>query len=259
MGAETVAILAGIAFIAGLVDSIAGGGGLLALPALLIAGLDPVAALATNKLQGTFGTGSAVISYARQRHINFRSSLPMVAATFVGAVLGVLAVAIAPVRLLSAVLPLLLIAMAVYFVLSRRLSNEDARPRISRRRFGLTLAPGLGFYDGVFGPGTGAFYLLGFVTLLGYGVVRASAHTRLLNFTSNVASLLAFALSGKIVWVVGLAMGAGQFLGAQLGTRLAIAHGARIIRPLLVAVCCAMAVKLLLDPANPWRAVFAGG
>lgn len=259
MGAETVVILAGVAFFAGLIDSIAGGGGLLALPSLLIAGLDPVAALATNKLQGTFGTGSAVISYARQRHIDFRASLPMMVATFVGAVLGVLAVAIAPVKLLSAVLPLLMIAMAVYFVLSRRLSNEDARPRISRRRFGLTVAPGLGFYDGMFGPGTGAFLLLGFVTQLGYGVVRASAHTRLLNFTSNVASLIAFAVSGKIVWVVGLAMGAGQFLGAQFGSRLAIAHGARIIRPLLVAVCCAMAAKLLFDPANPWRTLFVAG
>jgi uncharacterized membrane protein YfcA len=114
----------------------------------------------------------------------------------------------------------------------------------------------VGFYDGIFGPGAGSFYLLGFVTLLGYGVVRASAHTRLLNFTSNIASLITFALSGKIVWIVGFAMGLGQFLGAQLGTRLAIRQGARIIRPLLVVVCCGMAVKLLLDPANPWRAFF---
>lgn len=256
MELELVAILAGVGFIAGLVDSIAGGGGLLALPALLVSGLDPVAALATNKLQGSFGTGSAVIAYARQRHIDFRTSRLMVAATFVAACLGVLAVAVAPVGLLSALMPLLLIVMAVYFTLSRRLSNDDARPRISNRRFSVTAAPAVGFYDGIFGPGAGSFYLLGFVTLLGYGVVRASAHTRLLNFTSNIASLITFALSGKIVWIVGFTMGLGQFLGAQLGTRLAIRQGARIIRPLLVVVCCGMAVKLLLDPANPWRAFF---
>ena len=246
-----IAILTGVAFVAGFIDSIAGGGGLLALPALLVAGLDPVSALATNKLQGSFGTGSAVIAYARQRHIDVRRSLPMVATTFAGAVLGVLAVKFAPTSLLSAILPVLLILMAIYFALSRRLSSADAKPRMSERTFVRSVAPGVGFYDGIFGPGAGSFYLLGFVTLLGYGVVRASAHTRLLNFTSNIASLITFAASGKIIWTLGLAMGAGQFLGAQLGSRLAITHGARLIRPLLVLVCCGMAIKLLLDPANP--------
>jgi uncharacterized membrane protein YfcA len=253
---DIVAILTGVAFVAGFVDAIAGGGGLLVLPSLLLAGLDPVAALATNKLQGSFGTGSSVIAYARQRHIDFRSSLPMLLMTFAGAVLGVLAVKYAPTSLLAALMPLLLIVMAAYFALTRKLSNEDATPRITKRRFSLTVAPGVGFYDGIFGPGAGSFYLLGFVTMLGYGVVRASAHTRLLNFTSNFAALLTFAVSGKIVWLVGLPMAAGQILGAQIGTRLAISHGARIIRPLLVIVCVGMAIRLLLDPANPWRELF---
>jgi hypothetical protein len=248
---DLIAILTGVAFVAGFVDSIAGGGGLLALPALLVAGLDPVSALATNKLQGSFGTGSAVIAYARQRHIDFRRSLPMVATTFAGAVLGVLAVKFAPTALLSAILPVLLIVMAIYFALSRRLSNDDARPRMSERAFTFSVAPALGFYDGIFGPGVGSFFLLGFVTLLGFSVLRASAHTRLLNFTSNIAALAIFAASGKIVWILGLAMGVGQFLGAQIGARLAISQGARIIRPLLVLVSCGMAIKLLLDPANP--------
>jgi uncharacterized protein len=248
---QLIATLTGVAFVAGFVDSIAGGGGLLALPALLLSVPDPVAALATNKLQGSFGTGSAVIAYARQRHIDFRASAPLVATTFVGAVLGVLAVKFAPTALLTAALPILLIALAIYFVFSRRLSNEDARPRMGRAAYALSIAPALGFYDGIFGPGAGAFYLLGFVTLLGYGVVRASAHTRLLNFTSNIASLVTFALSGKIIWTLGLSMGAGQFLGAQLGSRMAIRHGTRLIRPLLVLVCCGMAARLLLDPANP--------
>ena len=97
--------------------------------------------------------------------------------------------------------------------------------------------------------------MLGFVLLLGYGVVRATAHTKLLNFTSNVAALLLFILSGKVVWSIGVAMGVGQFAGAQFGSRLAIANGARIIRPLLVLVCIAMAIRLLVDPANPLRSV----
>lgn len=256
MTAEVIAILAGVAFAAGLVDAIAGGGGLLVVPSLLLSGLDPVTVLATNKLQGSFGTGSAVIAYARQRHIDWRAARAMMATTFAGAVAGVMAIRFAPLALLSALLPLVLVALAIYFAVSRKLSNEDAAPRISSRRFAMTAAPGVGFYDGIFGPGAGSFYLLGFVTLLGYGVVRASAYTRLLNFTSNIAALLTFALSGKVAWFLGLTMGISQFFGAQIGTRLAVAHGARLIRPLLVLVCCAMAVKLLLDPASPWRAVF---
>jgi uncharacterized protein len=250
------AILTGVGFIAGVVDSIAGGGGLLVLPALLLSGIDPVSALATNKLQGSFGTGSAVITYAAHGHIDFKNCLLMIATTFAAACLGVLAVAFAPTTLLSAIMPILLIVMALYFALSPRLSDDDVHARTTLIKFSWTFAPAIGFYDGVFGPGAGSFYLLGFVTLLGYGVLRASAHTRLLNFTSNIASLLVFAVSGKILWPLGLAMGAGQFLGAQVGSRLAIRNGAKLIRPLLVVVCCGMAVKLLLDPANPLRAFF---
>ena len=253
---DTIMLLAAVGFIAGIVDSIAGGGGLLAIPALLLAGFDPVSALATNKLQGSFGTGSAVVAYARHGHIDFRSSKRMVATTFIAACLGVFAVAFAPTSLLSALMPILLIAMALYFALSPKLSNDDAHARITQKKFSYTAAPAVGFYDGLFGPGAGSFYLLSFVTLLGYGVLRASAHTKLLNFTSNIASLVVFALSGKIIWTVGLAMGAGQFLGAQVGSRLAIKSGAKLIRPLLVVVCIGMAIKLLLDPANPLRAMF---
>ncbi len=241
---------------AGIVDSIAGGGSLLVLPALLLSGIDPVSTLATNKLQGSFGTGSAVITYARHGHIDVRKSRLMIATTFVAAGLGVLAVAFAPTALLSAIMPVLLIVMAIYFALSPRLSEQDVHARSTLTRFSWTAAPAIGFYDGLFGPGAGSFYLLGFVTLLGYGVMRASAHARLLNFTSNIAALLVFALSGKIIWTLGLAMGVGQFLGAQVGSRLAIKNGAKIIRPVLVIVCCAMAIKLLLDPANPLRAFF---
>jgi uncharacterized membrane protein YfcA len=148
--------------------------------------------------------------------------------------------------------------MGIYFALSPKLSDEDAKARTTPLVFALTVGFGVGFYDGIFGPGTGSFFLLGFVLLLGYGVVRATAHTKLLNFTSNVAALLLFILSGKVVWSLGLAMGLGQFAGAQLGSRLAIREGARIVRPLLVLVCLAMAIRLLFDPANPIHHFLAG-
>jgi uncharacterized membrane protein YfcA len=253
---STIALLALAACVAGFVDSIAGGGGLLALPALLLAGLDPVSALATNKLQGTFGTASATYAFWRRGHIKISAHIPTIIATFVAACLGVLAVNYAPKNFLSIALPILLIAIAIYFAFSPSFTNESKAPRIPPQAFAFGIAPALGFYDGIFGPGTGSFFMLALVTLLGLGIVQATAKTKLLNFTSNIASLLIFAFSGKIIWMVGLTMGVAQFIGAQLGSRFAMKHGARIIRPLLVVVCVAMAIKLLLDPANPLRQLF---
>jgi uncharacterized protein len=250
----TLAALAGVALIAGFVDSIAGGGGLLALPSLLLAGLDPVSALATNKLQGTFGTASATHTFWKKGALDPSQHLLTVALVFVGAALGVAAVAYAPTALLSALMPPLLIAIAIYFALSPKLSNLDTTPKLSRKVFTFGLAPLIGFYDGIFGPGTGSFFMLSLVALFGFGVVAAAGQTKLLNFTSNIASLLMFALGGKIIWVVGLVMGLGQLIGAQVGARLAIKNGAAIIRPLLVVVCIGMAIKLLLNPQNPvWQ------
>lgn len=243
-----------VAVTAGVIDAIAGGGGLLALPALLLAGLNPVAALATNKLQGSFGTGSAVITFARHGHIDFRGAALAIATTFIGACLGVFAVHYVPTSWLAVVMPVMLVVLAIYFALSPSLSNQDAHPRISASRHAVTAAPAIGFYDGVFGPGAGSFYLLSFIALRGYGIIKATAHTKLLNFTSNIASLIVFAASGQVIWLVGFIMGAGQFLGAQIGSRLAIRNGAKLIRPLLVVICTAMAIRLLMNPQNPlWQ------
>jgi uncharacterized protein len=251
MDGSVLLLLGLVGFVAGLIDAVAGGGGLLALPALLTAGLDPVAALATNKLQGSFGTGSAVVAFARRGFIDFGKSWAMIGATFLASALGVLAVTYLPTAWLSAVMPLMLIALALYFAVSPKLGNEDAKPRITDAKFAATAAPAIGFYDGIFGPGAGSFYLVSFVTLLGQGIVKATASTKLLNFTSNIAALLVFALSGKVIWLVGLVMALGQILGAQLGSHLAVKNGAKIIRPLLVVVCCAMAIRLIMRSDNP--------
>ena len=248
-----ILILSGVALLAGFVDSIAGGGGLLALPALLLSGLDPVSALATNKLQGTFGTASAAYAHWRKGNLNLQHYWPAVAATFIAACLGVAAIKYAPTEILQAALPLLLIFIAIYFALSPKLSSESKISIKPTKLFTFAIAPAIGFYDGIFGPGTGSFFMLALITLLGLGAVQATAQTKLLNFTSNVAALLVFAFSGKIIWVIGLSMGVAQFIGAQLGSHVAMKQGARIIRPLLVFVCCAMAIKLLSNPHNPLR------
>lgn len=236
--------LAGVATIAGFVDAIAGGGGLLCLPALLLAQLDPVSALATNKLQGSFGTGSATYAFWRKKALQPQLHWLSVATVFSGAICGGLTVAYAPAQLLNKILPPVLIVIAIYFLFSPKLKSHAHQPRLKQKAFSFGVAPALGFYDGIFGPGTGSFFMLALTSLFGFGAVEATGRTKLFNFTSNIASLLIFACGGKIVWITGLVMGLGQIIGAQIGARMAIKNGAAIIRPLLVIVCLGMATKL---------------
>nr|WP_291160601.1 TSUP family transporter [Ensifer sp. SSB1] len=241
------------AFIAGFIDSIAGGGGMITIPAMLIAGIPPLQTLGTNKLQGLFGSGSASLSYARRGHVNLKEQLPMALMSGLGSVFGALLATVVPGDVLKAVLPFLLIAIALYFGLKPNMGDVDQHRRITPFVFTLTLVPLIGFYDGVFGPGTGSFFMLGFVTLAGFGVLKATAHTKFLNFGSNIGAFGVFLFFGAILWKVGLMMGVGQFLGAQVGSRYAMAKGAKIIKPLLVIVSIALAIRLLADPSHPLR------
>jgi uncharacterized protein len=243
----TLAMLASVGLVAGFIDSIAGGGGLLALPSLLLAGLDPVAALATNKLQGSFGTASATHTFWKKGLLKPSRHFPEIACVFAGAALGVLAVAYAPTKLLQHIMPVLLIVVALYFALAPKLSVDRSIPKLGIGLFSFLTAPAIGFYDGIFGPGTGSFFMAVLVGIFGLGLIEATARTKLLNFTSNIAALLMFIISGKIVWTIGLMMGAAQLVGAQIGARVAITNGAKIIRPLLVIMCVGMAIRLYIN------------
>ena len=253
---EIVALLVLAAFLAGFVDSIAGGGGLITIPALLLAGAPPVYALGTNKLQGMFGAASATWSYQRHGHVSLRPQILPALLAFAGSVLGALTATVMPGDIFGAVLPILLVAIAVYFLLRPGLDDIDRAQRINPFLFGVTIPPLIGFYDGLFGPGTGSFFMLAFVGLAGFGVLKATAHTKLLNLASNVGGLVLFAFAGAVLWKVGLVMGAAQIAGAQVGSRLAMKGGARVIKPLLVFVCLALAIKLVSDPAHPLRTWF---
>ena len=219
----------------------------MALPALLWAGLPPVQALATNKLQGSFGTLTASYNFVRRGEIDVRRLRVPILLTFAGSAAGTLAVQRLGSDRLEQVVPSLLIAFALYFLFSPRIGDQDAHHRIGHGLFGLLFGFGIGFYDGFFGPGTGSFFAAAFVLLLGYNLRRATAGTKILNFTSNIASLLFFALAGEVVWQVGLPMGLAQMAGAWVGSHLVIRHGTRLIRPLLVIVSLAISLKLLLS------------
>jgi uncharacterized membrane protein YfcA len=236
--------LTAVAVLTGFIDAIAGGGGLIMMPALLFAGLSPLQALGTNKLQSMFGTGTALRNFARSGLVEWRPNRLTVALVFAGAVAGAAVVQAIETRLLNLIIPVLLIASAIYILLSPRMSDEDAQQRLTAK--GYAPAGGaIGFYDGFFGPGTGTFFTTSLVGLRGYGLTRATANTKLFNFTSNVASVLLFALGGHMLWLLGLCMAAGAVVGGWIGSHTAMRFGAKLIRPLLVIGSIGMTGRLL--------------
>ncbi len=234
-----------VAIFTGFVDSIAGGGGLVMMPALLATGMPPHLALGTNKLQSVFGTSMACRTYWRGGMVQVRENLPLVAIAFVGSVSGAILVQLLAPKVLNYVVPIFLLALAAYVILSPRMTDEDAQQRLTRRGYA-PVAGSIGLYDGFFGPGTGQFFTASLVGLRGQGLTRATANTKLFNATTNWAAVAVFALGGKMVWLLGFTMAAGAMLGGFIGSRFAMKHGARIIRPLMIIACLGLTGRLVL-------------
>lgn len=254
---EVIALLCVAAMAAGFIDAIAGGGGLITLPALLAVGVSPVAAIATNKAQSTVGTASALWGFWRKGRVDFRLIRWPLLLVLVGAGFGAYAVTLVDTRWLMMLLPVLLIGIALYFLLGPKATDEDAHARLAPLGYAF-VAGGIGFYDGFFGPGTGSFFALSLVTLMGMGLTRATAHTKALNLMSNVVGVVVLAAGGHILWALAGMMAVGQFIGGRLGSHAAMRFGPRLIRPLLVVISLGMVIKLLSDPANPLRVMAAG-
>jgi uncharacterized membrane protein YfcA len=244
---ELLALLLAAAFAAGFIDAIAGGGGLITVPVLMLSGVPPVQALATNKVQGMFGAGTAAFAYARNGQVDLRAQAPVAVIAFGASVCGALLVSVLPTDWIRAILPVLLIGIALFFALRPGLSDTDRPRRLSALMFHATAVPLVAGYDGLLGPGAGSFYMLAFVMLGGFGILKATAHTKLLNFASNAGGLAAFAVVAQPLWALGLAMGAMQIIGARLGAGMAMKQGARVIKPLLVLTSLSLALKLLWD------------
>lgn len=250
---EILALLFVVGTCAGFVDSVSGGGGLLALPALLWAGLSPVQALGTTKLQGTCGTLAASYNYVRKGYADLSSLVGAMALTLVGGVAGAVTVHWVNPSFLSTLIPFLLIAIALYFWLWPRMGHLEVHRRMGEGAFALTFGLGIGFYDGFFGPGAGSFWATAYVGLLGYNLRRATAHTKVLNLASNLAALTVFLVQGNVLWSAGVVMGLGQLLGARLGSNMVVKLGGKLVRPLIIVVSLAISLKLIAD-SNP-RAV----
>lgn len=258
VGLDIIAILMCVAFLAGMIDAIAGGGGLVTIPALMAAGIPPVQALATNKLQSSLGTGGAVFAYARKGHIDFKKAAIPTLFTFLGSGLGAYLLTLADPAFLEGLLPLLLLAMVVYFIFAPQMSDDD-KHSIAGPISLIIIVSVIGCYDGFFGPGTGSFFTLVLVALFGFGLIRAVAYSKLLNLASNVAALSVLIIGGHVLWILGLCMGAASIIGGQVGAHIAIKFGANIARPLLIIVSLALIIKLISDPTNPLTSAIITG
>lgn len=240
------ALLGIAAFVAGFIDAIAGGGGLITLPALALYGLDPASAIATNKIGSVFGSGSASLAFVRAGRLDLAKTWGYAAASGGGAIVGACLLRRIPVATARQFLPILLIGVALWFALAPKMGDKDARARMPPVLFSTTLVPAIGCYDGLFGPGTGSFFMAAFVFLRGFGLIKATGCSKLANFASNVAGLMTLLLVARPRLDLGLIMGLAQFFGARLGAQAVMAKGTSLVRPLLIGTCTVMALKLLL-------------
>ncbi len=246
----TYLLLFGAGLAAGTVDAIAGGGGLIALPALLAAGLPGPLALGTNKLQGTFGTVSSTWHFARRGAVDLRECWLGLICTGVGAVGGAFLVHLVDPRFLEQLIPGLLAAIIVYLIFRPQLGDTDRQRRMETTSFYAVFGLGLGFYDGFFGPGVGSFWTIAFVMLLGQNFVKAAGHAKAMNLASNVAALGFFLFAGTVLLGPGLVMGTGQLIGGLLGANLAMTRGARFVRPVFLSMAALVALKLIYTAAT---------
>ena len=247
---EVILFLMAVAFLAGGIDALAGGGGLLTIPAMMAAGIPPVSALATNKLQSTIGTSVAFATFWRAGHVNLRRfALPALGAFF-GSAAGATVVQFIDSSFLGAIVPLLLIAMGLYFLFAPPLSEIEREAKLGNVGLALVITA-IGFYDGFFGPGTGSFLTAALVAFAGLGLVQAIANTKYLNLATNIAGLSAMIIGGKVLWLVGLPMAVANVAGNVIGAKVAIRYGGKGVRPLLVIMSFALTIKLLADVNNP--------
>lgn len=240
-------IIAAAGLAAGFVDSIAGGGGLLAVPALLAVGLPPHLALGTNKLQSVFGSGTAAWRYGSKGLIPWRRVFPGIVTSLFAAALGAWTVGRLDIPILSKALPFFLTAVWLYVALKRDLGDRRSASRIRPELFYPAGGTLIGFYDGFLGPGTGSYWTVSQVSLTGMDLKEATAATKPMNFASNLGALVVFFFTGHTVLTVGLLMAAGQVAGAWLGSRLVIRHRPRFIRPFFLVVVAATIIKLFID------------
>jgi uncharacterized membrane protein YfcA len=231
--------------IAGLVDAVAGGGGLITVPVFLSFGLPPIETLGTNKFQSSFGSASATWHYTKGGFVDLKKCRNVLIFTALGSLGGTITVQFVKGDFLRQAIIWLLFICLIYTLLKPKLGEKDIHPRMNGNFFAVIFGLGLGFYDGFFGPGTGSFWTIAFMLALGYNLTKATAHTKAANFMSNIISFFVFLVAGKINFVAGISMGLGQMVGAPIGSKLVMKNGSKFVRPIFITVVSLLLLRLL--------------
>ncbi len=244
---STLLFLCAAGFLAAAVDSIAGGGGLISLPAIIAAGVPPHMALGTNKFASTCASLTSTLKFAKSKKITFDLVKYQIPCTILGSALGVRTVLHVDEKFLNVLIVVLVFTVAIYTCFKKDFGQVDRVQEITPRKrlFGMVFAFALGFYDGFFGPGTGSFLIFLFISVYGFDFTVAAGNGKILNFVSNIVSLILFAIGGKIVYLAGIPMAISMIFGAWVGTHIAISNGAKVIKPIFVTIALLLVVKLL--------------
>lgn len=240
-------IFFGAALLAGFIDSIAGGGGIITIPTLLACGVPPHLSLGTNKLGSSFGSFAAAYNFYKKGLLKPKELICGIVFTFIGAIFGTITVIFIDASILSKIIPALLIAIFLYFLFMPKIGEFDTKNKISEKYFYIIFGILIGFYDGFFGPGTGTFWMIAIVVFLGINIKKATAQTKAMNFTSNIVSLFVFIMSGKVLFIIGLIMGFGQIFGAIIGSNFVVKKDIKFIKIVFLTVVGATILKLIYE------------
>ena len=245
---QTFLIVCPFLFLAGLIDAIGGGGGLISLPAYLIAGLPPHVAVATNKMSSTCGTALATFRFIKNKLVNFKLAVPSVIAAIIGSTIGAnLSLLVSEDIMLYVMVAIL--PVCAFLVLNKKLFHDGGEDEVllnKRTYITATVAAFIiGMYDGFYGPGTGTFLIIAFTIFAKLSIKTANAQAKVINLTSNITSLLIFFLNGEVILTVGLAAAACNMVGGYIGAGLVMKNGAKIVKPSIILVLILLALKIL--------------
>ena len=243
---EILTFLFFVGVVAGFLDTLVGGGGLLAVPALLLSGIPPIYVLGTNKFQGSMGTGIATFLLFRKKKLDWNSVKSLMFASFIGSILGGVIIQFVDTQFLSFVIPIVLVFIAIYFIISPKPKSTVSNSK-PNKKFELFAVPVVGFYDGMFGPGAGSFFAMTGVMLKKLEIIQATILAKPLNFASNIAGFIVFFSFGHIAFLIGLLMMMGQMIGAFFGTHYLLKANPLIIRLLIVIISISMLIKYMLS------------
>ena len=240
---ELLSFLFLVGILAGFIDTLAGGGGLISIPALMMSGIPPIAALATNKFQGSMGTATATFMMLKNKKVKWHDVKHLMLSAFIGATIGTVIIQYIDTKILSFMIPVVILFIGIYFLISPTLDDTNNKPKISKRKYKNLVVPSIGCYDGLIGPGTGSFFALSGVSLRGHGMVDSTAIAKTLNFSTNIAALGVFVIAGHVIWIVGLSMMFGQMVGAWLGSHCLFNIPVKYLRYIVVTMCFCMLLK----------------